>query len=360
MIGGSERKTLEVVYNEGEETTSHMVSRRLGVDTGYARLLCMNLAQKDFVDLKSTGKFRITYKGKRALGITDRTVEQKVGSHQAEFKKLKQERLGWDIQPNVRSDRNRGPGFHKPGQEKTIWTTSKVDRSGRHYSMGRGGAPIGKLLTQTTHPCGFCGGKGEKPKGTKCHVCKGSGKVSIATPAMVCAYCRGTGQAKPRSNITCTVCAGRGVVSVREPVTGCSRCHGSGSGPNDKLPCLLCKGKGVISGKMPMKSPVSSAEEYNSRKKFQMEQKRKNPLQATKRQRNPMASELEVLKVYEEAMRTGKVFNVGSYTKMSPAYLGMMVQSLAENGFLAAVAPRRYEITSKGVEFVAGKKSLRN
>ena len=89
-----------------------------------------------------------------------------------------------------------------------------------------------------------------------------------------------------------------------------------------------------------------------------MGQKDKSLLQATKRQRNPMASELEVLKVYEEAMRTGKVFNVGSYTKMSPAYLGMMVRSLAENGFLAAVAPRRYEITSKGVEFLAGKKSF--
>ncbi len=356
MIGGSERKALEVVYNEGEETTSHMVSRRLGMDTGYARLLCMNLAHKDLVDLKSTGKFRINYKGKRALGIAGRAEVHTEDSSRTEFRKLKQEHLGWDVLSNVRSRHNKGTGFHKPGQEKSIWTTSKVGRSGRYHATGSGNAPVGKLLRQTTYSCGFCHGKGENPKGTKCHVCKGSGQVSIPSPAVVCAFCRGTGQAKPRSNITCTVCGGKGFISVWEPVTGCSRCHGMGTEPNDKLPCLLCKGKGVISGKMPAKDPVSSVEARNRRKKFQVEQKEKKPVRAVKHQRNPMASEIEVLKVYNEAMRTGKALNVGSYTKMSPAYLGMMVQSLAENGFLMPVAPRRYEITGKGVEFLSGKK----
>ena len=358
MVSGSEKRALEVVYDESEETTSQMVSRKLGVDTGYARLLCMNLAHKDYVDLKSSGRFRITYKGKRALGKTSR-IEEKDGGLQVPFERLGRERSGWGVLSNVRSGQSVAPAFHKPGQEELVWTTSKVDSSGKHHSKGSAGIRVGKLLTEATHPCAFCKGKGEKPKGTKCPVCRGSGVISIAPPAVVCAYCKGRGEDKPRSNITCTVCHGKGFVSVKEPVTGCTRCRGRGCEPNNKLPCLECKGKGVISEKIPMKEAAPSKPVFDRQIKFQMEQKERRMELPSKQKRNPTASEIEVLKVYHEAKRRKKALNVSSYTKMTPAYLGMMVRSLVENGFLAAIGTRRYEITRKGIELLEGKTNHR-
>lgn len=354
MVSGSEKRALEVVYDEGEEATSQMVSRRLGIDTGYARLLCMNLAHKDYVDLKSSGRFRITYKGKKALGKTSRS-EEKDSSLQVPFERLARERSGWGVLSNVRSDRSAAPTFHKPGQEELVWNTSRVDSSGKHYSKGGAGIRVGKLLTEATHPCGFCKGKGEKPKGTKCPVCRGSGKISIAPPGVVCAYCKGRGEDKPRSNITCTVCRGKGFVSVKEPVTGCTRCRGRGSEPNNKLPCLECRGKGVISKKISMKEAAPSKPVFDRQIKFQMEQKERSLDRPPKQKRNPTASEIEVLQIYHDVKRQKRSLNVSSYTKMTPAYLGMMVRSLVENGFLAAIGPRRYEITRKGIELLGGK-----
>jgi len=97
--------------------------------------------------------------------------------------------------------------------------------------------------------CAFCAGKGEKPKGSRCSVCGGNGKISVQPPAIKCAYCKGTGKEKPRSNLTCTVCRGKGYVSVREPLSTCPKCHGKGADPHNKLPCTKCRGKGVITGK---------------------------------------------------------------------------------------------------------------
>jgi len=39
---------------------------------------------------------------------------------------------------------------------------------------------------------------------------------------------------------------------------------------------------------------------------------------------------------------------------MSPAYASMMIGSLVENGLLMAIAPRQYEITSRGKKFFEG------
>ena len=97
--------------------------------------------------------------------------------------------------------------------------------------------------------CGFCNGKGEKPRGSRCSVCGGSGKVSVQAPFIKCAYCKGTGEEKPRSNLTCTVCRGKGYVSVREPVEACPKCRGKGADPHNKLPCMMCRGKGVVTVK---------------------------------------------------------------------------------------------------------------
>jgi len=354
MVSGTEKKALEVIYEAGGDTTSHKVSRQLGMDTGYARLLCMSLARKDYVDLKQSGLFRITNKGKMVFDKIA-TVKPEATGQRVRFKRLSEERLGWDILSNVRSGRSAAPTFHKPGQEELIWTTSKVDSSGKRFSKGGAGIRVGKLLTEANHPCAFCKGKGEKPKGTICPVCRGGREISIAPPGVVCAYCKGRGQEKPRSNITCTVCRGKGFVSVKEPIEGCSRCRGTGAEPNNKLPCLECRGKGVISKKIPLKDAVPFKPAFDRQIKFQMEQKERRMELPAKRKRNPTASEIEVLEVYYESKRQARSLKVSNYVGMSPAYVEMMVRSLVENGFLITVAPRRYEITHKGIELLEGK-----
>ena len=97
--------------------------------------------------------------------------------------------------------------------------------------------------------CAFCSGTGEKPKGSRCVVCGGSGKLSVKSPFIKCAYCKGRGEEKPRSNLTCTVCRGKGYVSIKEPVETCSKCGGRGIEPHSKLPCIVCRGKGVVTRK---------------------------------------------------------------------------------------------------------------
>ncbi len=243
MATGNEKKALQVIYEAGGETTSHIVSRKLGIDTEHARLLCMNLARQDCVDRKRSGRFRVTFEGKRALGKIPGTGTGKM-DQRVPFKRLHQERVGWGVMSN--SSYRTTQSFDKPGQEELNWSMAKVNRSGKHFSKGAGGIILGKLLTETAHPCGFCRGKGEKPKGTVCPVCRGAGKITVNPPAVICAYCKGKGEGTPRSNLTCTVCHGKGFVSVKEPVEGCTRCRGTGREPSDKLPCLKCRGKGVV------------------------------------------------------------------------------------------------------------------
>lgn len=352
MVSGSEKKALEIVNEAGGETTSHKVSQKLGIDHGYARLLCMNLARQDYVDLKESGRYRITFKGKRALDKTTMVEEQRT-DHLIRFKRQAQEGLGWGVMSN--SSYRTTQAFDKPGQDELIWSTAKIDGSGKHFSKGAGGIMIGKLLTETTYPCGFCRGKGEKPKGAVCPVCRGTGKISVNPPAIICAYCKGGGEEKPRSKITCTVCRGTGFVSVTEPIEGCTHCRGTGAEPNNKLPCLECRGKGVLTKKIPQKVVVvPSKADFYRQVRFQIDQKDKFFVQPTKQKRNPTASEREVLGIYYESKQQKKPVNVSNCTGMSPAYVEMMVRSLVENGFLAAIAPRKYEITSKGIKFLEG------
>jgi len=356
MVSGSEKKALDVIDEAGGVSSSHKVSRQLGIDSGYARLLCMNLARRDYVDLKQSGLYKITYKGKKALGKTSGAEAEEM-DQRVPFKRLSQERLGWDVLSNVRSGRTATPDFRKPGQEELIWMTAKVDSTGKRSSGAGRGLRVGKLLTETTYTCAFCKGKGEKPKGTLCPVCRGAGEVSVDPPAVMCAYCKGRGEEKPRSNVTCTVCRGKGFVSVTEPVEGCRHCRGTGAEPNNKLPCLECRGKGVISKKIPQKEEVLRPKVgFYRQVRFQMDQKDRVLVQPAKQKRSPTASEIEVLEVYYEAKRQKMHLNVSNYTGMSPAYVEMMVRSLVENGFLINIAPRKYEITSKGIKLLEGDK----
>ncbi|MDI6892482.1 MAG: hypothetical protein QMD08_05780 [Actinomycetota bacterium] len=67
VVSGSELEALKVVGEEGGETVIQVVSRKMGIDTGYARLLCTSLARADYLDLLASGKLVLTPKGRKEL-----------------------------------------------------------------------------------------------------------------------------------------------------------------------------------------------------------------------------------------------------------------------------------------------------
>ncbi|MBU4482702.1 MAG: hypothetical protein KKG62_01205 [Actinobacteria bacterium] len=67
MPTGSELRALKIIDEEGGEIPVQVVSRRMGIETSYARLLCTSLARADYIDLLGKGVCRITAKGKEAL-----------------------------------------------------------------------------------------------------------------------------------------------------------------------------------------------------------------------------------------------------------------------------------------------------
>jgi len=129
-------------------------------------------------------------------------------------------------------------------KDEWVWHPVKLGPAGQY-----GSHQVGELLEEGVHPCGFCSGTGEKPRGSKCSVCRGTGTVSVEPPAVKCAFCKGGGEEKPRSNITCTACRGKGVVHVEAPIEICAHCRGTGKEPTNKLICIKCRGKGVVTVK---------------------------------------------------------------------------------------------------------------
>lgn len=114
---------------------------------------------------------------------------------------------------------------------------------------GQGKRRVGELLRDENYQCAFCGGTGERPKGSKCPACRGEGEVHLNPPAVTCAFCNGTGENEPRSQVTCPVCKGKGIVSVVEPIKICSTCNGRGRTVGSPLYCITCRGKGVVTVK---------------------------------------------------------------------------------------------------------------
>lgn len=104
----------------------------------------------------------------------------------------------------------------------------------------------GGVLRGSEFTCAFCKGVGQRPRGSKCSVCRGSCVVKVTPPVVRCAHCEGRGEERPRTNITCTACKGTGYISIVEPVTQCPECRGTGKEIHSKLPCIKCKGSGVI------------------------------------------------------------------------------------------------------------------
>jgi len=99
--------------------------------------------------------------------------------------------------------------------------------------------------------CAFCRGEGKDQFGVLsqisiCQVCGGTGKVEVTEPAIVCAFCNGTGIYPHNGRITCTVCNGKGMVTIEQNVTKCLRCGGRAREFESGLPCIKCGGKGVV------------------------------------------------------------------------------------------------------------------
>ena len=69
MPSGTELEVLKIIRDEGGETNPHVVARKLGSswEPDYVRLICNSLGRADYIDVLSSGKLRITAKGKAAV-----------------------------------------------------------------------------------------------------------------------------------------------------------------------------------------------------------------------------------------------------------------------------------------------------
>ncbi len=175
-----------------------------------------------------------------------------------------------------------------------------------------------KIIRENHHKCGFCNGTGEYPAGFICPACKGVGEISLNPPAVICAYCRGTGKQKPRSNLTCLACKGKGVVSIKEPVEICSKCWGRGkTAGNDTLPCVRCKGAGVVATK-------------DGGRRFV---------------RRPGGSEGEVAEAIYQLGGEASVAEIAPRVRISTAYTGYICKSMLDKGYLEKVTKTIYALT---------------
>jgi len=129
MVTGTERKALKTVGKEDGLTSTRLVSRQLGIDPAYARVLCMNLTKDDYLDQETHGHFQITVKGQKALGWnsgTRRTLSPGGGTGKAQV-----EEFHWRTFPAARAGKSRCTGvLFKPGQEDPGWNTMCVDNNG--------------------------------------------------------------------------------------------------------------------------------------------------------------------------------------------------------------------------------------
>lgn len=122
-------------------------------------------------------------------------------------------------------------------------------------------------ITLTVIKCAFCQGKGRDPFGimsplSVCSVCGGTGTVSVKTPRVRCAFCRGIG-VYPRSRLTCTACGGAGMSTVPEPNKTCPHCLGTGMEPHSeaRFYCLTCRGTGVVASEVTFKKTERNSKE---------------------------------------------------------------------------------------------------
>lgn len=215
-------------------------------------------------------------------------------------------------------------------KDEWVWQPVKINSGAQGYGSHR----VGEILEDEIYPCAYCNGTGEKPKGSKCPVCKGKGVVFVESPAVRCAYCRGTGEEKPRSNVTCIACKGKGVIHVDEPIEICSHCKGTGKEPTNKLVCIKCRGKGVVTVKREKKQEIYNLSEIEKISNFAPETYQ--DIRTERKVRSSASgSEKEVLEVIK---KLGKLDKIAIAKNMSPpissSYAEQLCNALLKKGII--------------------------
>jgi len=206
-------------------------------------------------------------------------------------------------------------------KDEWIWQSVKIGSGAQGY----GSHQIGEILEEEVYPCAFCKGTGEKPRGSRCSVCKGKGTVSVDPPAVRCAYCKGKGEEKPRTNITCTACRGKGVIHVEEPIEICPHCRGTGKESTNKLICINCRGKGVVTVK-------EGLEEIGT---FAQERYQVNKAEKEKPVHSASGSEKEALNVVKGLGKPDKIAVARNMLPpISSTYAEQLCNALVKKGLL--------------------------
>lgn len=170
------------------------------------------------------------------------------------------------------------------------------------------GAPGEILKDNKVYGCVFCKGIGFRPKNVRCPVCKGREKISVRPPVRMCAFCNGTGEAKPRAALTCPVCKGKGLVSVKEPFRSCPSCSGKGKERGSEFYCPECKGKGVV----PLREAGSTSSGAG----------------------RPVGTEKKVIKIIHQLGKGGRN-TIADGQKISTAYAEQLLSSLVKKRLLS-------------------------
>lgn len=58
MVTGTERKALETVSPQTGQTTPHRIGKRMGIDPGYAQVLCRGLVKSQYLVAAGKGVLR--------------------------------------------------------------------------------------------------------------------------------------------------------------------------------------------------------------------------------------------------------------------------------------------------------------
>lgn len=212
--------------------------------------------------------------------------------------------MDWELNPEDKGQQDKNVDVDNQGIG-LVWEKVATTSEGRTY--GRVGK-IGQILRQQAYDCAFCKGTGQRPKGSKCPVCKGEGTVRVEPPAVVCAFCKGRGEEIARSTITCSVCKGKGVVSIQEPIKICPTCRGRGRPIGSSLYCLTCRGKGVVTIKTTKEGGAPAI-------------------------RRPSGSEWEALQIIHELGQAGR-HGVGARMHVGAAYADYICKSLLKKGLI--------------------------
>ena len=326
----AEQQALKAIADLDGKATNKAVSESIGTSVEGTLFLCIELVKRNYAVFKPNRGFGVTPKGKQALDGDEVALAPPDVDLSA---RPVRPREGKPWNPVEKGSRGltQQPAFSKPGQEPAPWNAVKVAGDGKSSAGGtmkkKWTPGPAELLYESTLLCSFCAGKGERPPGTKCPVCRGTGAVSLKPPVVVCAFCRGRGSKDTRNYVTCLVCRGRGYVEVEEGAVQCAACGGRGKETGSNLYCKACKGKGVVTPAISstgrsMRVPVSG-------------------------------SELEVLKACCDAEDTGGSPNIPRRTRLTSAYVEMLRQRLCEKGLLTSVGARTYRTTDLGRELAA-------